>query len=212
MQDINGLIKEYDNDNLLLDTLKHFINDLNKIMGSGEIPENVLDEFVTNNTEGFGMAFNMLKNAFGFIAQGGGSGGSSGVSFDSLNISLTRTSNIGSNGADNWYINRIIQSGTNSTYYLLTNCLIRGKFSNATLDSNDKIQVASHSKYMIGTLPCIYEMSNDGYKLHNGALEFIGDSSGTSIYFSPDGDLPSGNITFYIMINGVVEGDLNYEQ
>lgn len=35
MQDINGLIKEYDNDNLLLDTLKHFINDLNKIMGWG---------------------------------------------------------------------------------------------------------------------------------------------------------------------------------
>ena len=77
MQDINGLIKEYDNDNLLLDTLKHFINDLNKIMGGGEIPEDVLDEFVTNNTEGFGMAFNMLKNAFGDIAQGGGSSGSS---------------------------------------------------------------------------------------------------------------------------------------
>ena len=212
MQDINGLIKEYDNDNLLLDTLKHFINDLNKIMGGGEIPENVLEEYVTNNTEGFGMAFNMLKNALGGIAQGGGSGGSSGVSFDSLNISLTRPSNIGSLGVDTWEINRIIQSGKNSTYYLLTNCLIRGKFSDATLDSEGKIQVASHSKYMNGTLPCIYQMSNDGYKSHNGALEFSGDSSGTSIYFSPDGDLPSGNITFYIMINGVVEGDLSYEQ
>ena len=79
MQDINELIKEYDNDNLLLDTLKHFINDLSKIMGGGEIPENVLEEYVTNNTEGFGMAFNMLKNAFGFIAEGGGSGGSEKV-------------------------------------------------------------------------------------------------------------------------------------
>ena len=212
MQDINGLIKEYDNDNLLLDTLKHFINDLNKIMGSGEMPEDVLDEFVTNNTEGFGMAFNMLKYALGGIAQGGGSGGSSGVSFDSLNFSLTRPSNIGSLGVDTWDINRIIQSGINKTYYLLTNCLIRGKFSDATLDSEGKIEVASHSKYMKGTLPCIYQISNDEYKSHNGALEFMGDSSGTSIYFSPDGDLPSGNITFYIMINGVVEGDLRYEQ
>ena len=205
MQDINGLIKEYDNDNLLLDTLKHFITDLYKIMGVSEIPEDVLDKFVTNNTEGFGIAFNMLKNALGGMAQGGGS-------FDSLNISLTRPSNIGSLGVDTWDINRIIQSGINRTYYLLTNCLIRGKFSDATLDSNGKIQVASHSKYMIGTLPCIYQMSNDEYKSHNGALEFSGDSSGTSIYFSPDGDLPSGNITFYIMINGVVEGDLRYEQ
>ena len=78
MQDINGLIKEYDNDNLLLDTLKHFINDLNKIMGN-EIPEDVLDKFVTNNTEGFGMAFNFINNALGYIAQGGGSGGSEKV-------------------------------------------------------------------------------------------------------------------------------------
>lgn len=212
MQDINGLIKEYDNDNLLLDTLKHFINDLNKIVGDGEIPENVLDEFVTNNTEGFGIAFNMLKNALGGMAQGGGSSGSGGVSFDSLNISLTKPSNIGSLGLDTWEINRIIQSGTNITYYLLTYCLIRGKFSDATLDSEGKIEVASHSKYMNGTLPCIYQMSNDGYKSHNGALEFMGGSSGTSIYFSPDGDLPSGNITFYIRINGVVEGDLSFEQ
>ena len=208
MKDINGLIKECDNDNLLLDTLKHFINDLTKIMGN-EIPENVLDEYISNNTEGFGMAFNFLNNALRYIAQGGGSGG---VSFDSLNISLTRPSNIGSNGADNWHINRIIQSGINKTYYLLTYCLIRGKFSDATLDSEGKIEVASHSKYMNGTLPCIYEMSNDGYRSHNGALEFRGDSSGTSIYFSPDGDLPSGDITFFIRINGVVEGDLRYEQ
>ena len=211
MQDINGLIKEYDNDNLLLDTLKHFINDLTKIMGN-EIPEDALDEFVTNNTEGFGMAFNFLNNALGYIAQGGGSSGSGGVSFDSLNISLTKPSNIGSLGLDTWEINRIIQSETYKTYYLLTDCLIRGKFSNATLDSEGKIEVASHSKYMVGTLPCIYQMSNDGYKSHNGALEFMGSSSGTSTYFSPDGDLPSGNITFYIRINGVVEGDLSYEQ
>ena len=79
MQDINGLIKEYDNDNLLLDTLKHFITDLYKIMGVSEIPEDVLDEFVTNNTEGFGIAFNMLKNVLGDMAQGGGSGGSEKV-------------------------------------------------------------------------------------------------------------------------------------
>ena len=78
MQDINGLIKECDNDNLLLDTLKHFINDLNKIMGAGEIPEDVLDEFVTNNTEGFVKAFELLKYALGMIVQGGGSGGSGG--------------------------------------------------------------------------------------------------------------------------------------
>lgn len=208
MQDINELIKECDNDNLLLDTLKHFINDLTKIMGV-EIPEDALDEFVTNNTEGFGMAFSFLNNALGYIAQGGGSGG---VSFDNLGISLTKPSNIGSLGVDTWKINRIIQSGTYATYYLLTNCLIRGKFSDTTLDSNGKIQVASHSKYMNGTLPCTYKMSNDGYKLHNGALEFSGDSSGTSIYFSPDGDLPSGDIAFNIMINGVVEGDLSYEQ
>ena len=215
MQDINELIKECDNDNLLLDTLKHFITDLNNIMGGDEIPENVLDEYITNNTEGFGMAFNMLKYTLGGIAQGGGSGGSSGssgVSFDSLNISLTKPSNIGSLGVDTWEINRIIQREIDTTYYLLTYCLIRGKFSDATLDSEGKIEVASHSKYMQGTLPCVYQMSNDGYKSHNGALEFIGDSSGTSIYFSPDGDLPSGDITFYISINGVVKGDLSYEK
>ena len=78
MQDINELIKNADNDNLLLDTLKHFIIDLAKIGGS-EIPEDVLDEFVTNNTEGFTRAFNMLKDALMYIMQGGGSSGSEKV-------------------------------------------------------------------------------------------------------------------------------------
>lgn len=210
MEDINELIKNADNDNLLLKILKDFITNLCIMIGQ-EITENELDEQVTNNIEGFDSAFNVLIATLNNISQGGGSGGSSGVSFDYLNISLTSPSNIGSQGVDTWRINRMIQSGINTTYYLLTNCLIRGKFSDATLDSGGKIQVASHSKYMQGTLPCIYKMSTDGYKLHNGALEFSDSTSGTSIYFSPDGDLPSGDITFFIMINGVVEGELSYE-
>ena len=208
MQDINKLIKECDNDNKNLVSIFKIIYN---ITNPGSVDE-MSDEVILNMINEKNMTMAQLIEVLSQVSSGLKGGGSSGVSFDSLNFSLTRPSNIGSNGADNWYINRIIQSGKNSTYYLLTNCLIRGKFSDATLDSNDKIQVASHSKYMNGTLPCIYKMSNDGYKLHNGALEFMGDSSGTSIYFSPDGDLPSGNITFYIMINGVVEGDLSYEQ
>lgn len=77
MQDINNCIKEYDNDNLLLDTLKRFITDLYKIMGISETPEDVLDKFVTNNTEGFKMAFEMLNYVLEGIAQGGGSSVSS---------------------------------------------------------------------------------------------------------------------------------------
>ena len=208
MQDINKLIKECDNDNKNLVSIFKIIRNITNPGSVDEMPDEVILNMINENN----MTMAQLIEVLSQVSSGLKGGGSSGVSFDSLNISLTRPSDIGSNGADNWYINRIIQSGKNSTYYLLTDCLIRGKFSDATLDSNDKIQVASHSKYMNGTLPCIYKMSNDGYKLHNGALEFSGDSSGTSIYFSPDGDLPSGNITFYIMINGVVEGDLSYEQ
>ena len=208
MQDINKLIKECDNDNKNLVSIFKIISNITNPGSVDEMSDEVILNMINENNMTMAQLIEVLSQA----SSGLKGGGSSGVSFDSLNISLTRPSDIGSNGADNWYINRIIQSGKNSTYYLLTNCLIRGKFSDATLDSNDKIQVASHSKYMEGTLPCIYKMSNDGYKLHNGALEFSGDSSGTSIYFSPDGDLPSGNITFYIMINGVVEGDLSYEQ
>ena len=78
MQDINELIKNADNDNLLLDTLKHFIIDLAKIVGN-EIPEDVLNEFITNNTQGFGMAFEWLKYALMDIMQGGGSSGSEKV-------------------------------------------------------------------------------------------------------------------------------------
>lgn len=208
MQDINKLIKECDNDNKNLVSIFKIINN---ITNPGSVDE-MSDEVILNMINEKNMTMAQLIEVLSQVSSGLKGGGSSGVSFDSLNISLTRPSNIGNNGADNWDINRIIQSGINSTYYLLTNCLIRGKFSDATLDSEGKIEVASHSKYMDGTLPCIYKMSNDGYKSHNGALEFSGDSSGTSIYFSPDGDLPSGNITFYIMINGVVEGDLSYEQ
>ena len=208
MQDINKLIKECDNDNKNLVSIFKIINN---ITNPGSVDE-MSDEVILNMINENNMTMAQLIEVLSQVSSGLKGGGSSGVSFDSLNISLTRPSNIGSLGVDNWDINRIIQSGINRTYYLLTNCLIRGKFSDATLDSNDKIQVASHSKYMNGTLPCIYKMSNDGYKLHNGALEFMGGSSGTSIYFSPDGDLPSGNITFYIRINGVVEGDLSYEQ
>ena len=208
MQDINKLIKECDNDNKNLVSIYKIINNITNPGSVDEIPDEAILNMINENN----MTMAQLIEVLSQVSSGLKGGGSSGVSFDILNISLTRPSNIGSNGADNWYINRIIKSGTNRTYYLLTDCLIRGKFSDATFDSNDKIQVASHSKYMNGTLPCIYKMSNDGYKLHNGALEFSGDSSGTSIYFSPDGDLPSGNITFYIMINGVVEGDLSYEQ
>lgn len=208
MQDINKLIKECDNDNKNLVSIFKIINN---ITNPGSVDE-MSDEVILNMINENNMTMAQLIEVLSQVSSGLKGGGSSGVSFDSLSISLTKPSNIGSLGADNWYINRIIKSGTNRTYYLLTDCLIRGKFSDATFDSNDKIQVASHSKYMNGTLPCIYKMSNDGYKLHNGALEFSGDSSGTSIYFSPDGDLPSGNIEFYIMINGVVEGDLSYEQ
>lgn len=208
MQDINKLIKECDNDNKNLVSIFKIIYN---ITNPGSVDE-MSDEVILNMINENNMTMAQLIEVLSQVSSELKGGGSSGVSFDSLNISLTRPSNIGSNGADNWYINRIIQSGKNSTYYLLTNCLIRGKFSDATLDSEGKIEVASHSKYMEGTLPCIYQMSNDGYKSHNGALEFSGSSSGTSIYFSPDGDLPSGNITFYIMINGVVEGDLSYEQ
>ena len=208
MQDINKLIKECDNDNKNLVSIFKIIRNITNPGSVDEMPDEVILNMINENN----MTMAQLIEVLSQVSSGLKGGGSSGVSFDSLNISLTRPSDIGSNGADNWYINRIIQSGKNSTYYLLTDCLIRGKFSDATLDSEGKIEVASHSKYMEGTLPCIYQMSNDGYKSHNGALEFSGDSSGTSIYFSPDGDLPSGNITFYIMINGVVEGDLSYEQ
>lgn len=208
MQDINKLIKECDNDNKNLVSIFKIINN---ITNPGSVDE-MSDEVILNMINENNMTMAQLIEVLSQVSSGLKGGGSSGVSFDSLNISLTRPSNIGSLGLDTWEINRIIQSGNNSTYYLLTYCLIRGKFSDATLDSEGKIEVASHSKYMKGTLPCIYQMSNDGYKSHNGALEFIGDSSGTSIYFSPDGDLPSGDITFYIRINGVVEGDLSYEQ
>ena len=208
MQDINKLIKECDNDNKNLVSIFKIISN---ITNPGSVDE-ISDEEILNTINENNMTMAELIEILSQVSSGLKGGGSSGVSFDNLNLSLTKPSNIGSLGSDTWEINRIIQSGTDVTYYLLTNCLIRGKFSDATLDSNDKIQVASHSKYMNGTLPCIYQMSNDGYKSHNGALEFSGDSSGTSIYFSPDGDLPSGNITFYIMINGVVEGDLSYEQ
>lgn len=208
MQDINKLIKECDNDNKNLVSIFKIINN---ITNPGSVDE-MSDEVILNMINEKNMTMAQLIEVLSQVSSGLKGGGSSGVSFDSLNFSLTRPSNIGSLGVDTWVINRIIQSGTNSTYYLLTNCLIRGKFSDATLDSEGKIEVASHSKYMKGTLPCIYQMSNDGYKSHNGALEFIGASSGTSIYFSPDGDLPSGDITFYIRINGVVEGDLSYEQ
>lgn len=208
MQDINKLIKECDNDNKNLVSIFKIIYN---ITNPGSVDE-MSDEVILNMINENNMTMAQLIEVLSQVSSGLKGGGSSGVSSDSLNISLTKPSNIGSLGLDTWEINRIIQSGKNSTYYLLTNCLIRGKFSDATLDSEGKIEVASHSKYMEGTLPCIYQMSNDGYKSHNGALEFSGDSSGTSIYFSPDGDLPSGNITFYIMINGVVEGDLSYEQ
>lgn len=208
MQDINKLIKECDNDNKNLVSIFKIINN---ITNPGSVDE-MSDEVILNMINENNMTMAQLIEILSQVSSGLKGGGSSGVSFDSLNISLTKPSNIGSLGLDTWEINRIIQSGRNSTYYLLTYCLIRGKFSDATLDSEGKIEVASHSKYMKGILPCVYQMSNDGYKSHNGALEFIGDSSGTSIYFSPDGDLPSGNITFYIRINGVVEGDLSYEQ
>lgn len=208
MQDINKLIKECDNDNKNLVSIFKIINN---ITNPGSVDE-MSDEVILNMINENNMTMAQLIEVLSQVSSGLKGGGSSGVSFDSLNISLTKPSNIGSLGLDTWEINRIIQSGINSTYYLLTYCLIRGKFSDATLDSEGKIEVASHSKYMQGTLPCVYQMSNDGYKSHNGALEFIGGSSGTSIYFSPDGDLPSGNITFYIRINGVVKGDLSYEQ
>ena len=208
MQDINKLIKECDNDNKNLVSIYKIINNIINPGSVDEMPDEVILNMINENN----MTMAQLIEVLSQVSSGLKGGGSSGVSFDSLSISLTKPSNIGSLGLDTWEINRIIQSGTNITYYLLTNCLIRGKFSDATLDSEGKIEVASHSKYMKGTLPCIYHMSTDEYKSHNGALEFSGSSSGTSIYFSPDGDLPSGNITFYIRINGVVEGDLNYEQ
>lgn len=211
MQDINKLIKECDNDNKNLVSIFKIINNIANLGPVDEMSDEAILNMINENNMTMTQLIELLSQVSSEL-KGGGSGGSGGVSFDSLNISLTSPSNIGSQGADNWYINRIIQSGKNSTYYLLTNCLIRGEFSDATLDSDGKIQVASHSKYMKGTLPCIYQMSNDGYKSHNGALEFSGSTSGTSIYFSPDGDLPSGNITFYIRINGVVKGDLSYEK
>ena len=205
MQDINKLIKECDNDNKNLVSIFKIIRNITNPGSVDEMPDEVILNMINENNMTMAQLIEVLSQVSSGLKGGG-------VSFDSLNISLTKPSNIGSLGVDTWEINRIIQSGINSTYYLLTYCLIRGKFSDATLDSEGKIEVASHSKYMVGTLPCIYQMSNDGYKSHNGALEFMGGSSGTSIYFSPDGDLPSGDITFYIMINGVVEGDLSYEQ
>ena len=192
MQDINKLIKECDNDNKNLVSIFKIINN---ITNPGSVDE-MSDEVILNMINEKNMTMAQLIEVLSQVSSGLKGGGSSGVSFDSLNFSLTRPSNIGSLGVDTWDINRIIQSGINRTYYLLTNCLIRGKFSDATLDSAGKIEVASHSKYMKGTLPCIYQMSNDEYKSHNGALEFMGGSSGTRIYFSPDGDLPSGDITF----------------
>lgn len=159
MQDINGLIKECDNDNLLLDTLKHFINDLTKIMGN-EIPENVLDEYISNNTEGFGMAFNFLNNALRYIAQGGGSGGSSGATYLSINAELNdeTTDSFEVINLDSLYYIR--DSYFNITYTNKTESDFGG-FSVGRYDSSE------HS--FGGVIPCTYK-DTSGY--HTGVLKF----------------------------------------
>lgn len=158
MQDINGLIKEYDNDNLLLDTLKHFINDLNKIMGRGEIPENVLEEYVTNNTEGFGMAFNFLNNALGYIAQGGGSSGGA--------INLSIGAELDDNTTDSFEVINL-----DSLYY------IRDSYFNITYTNKTESDFGGFSvgRYdssehsFGGAIPCTYK-DTSGY--HTGVLNF----------------------------------------
>ena len=173
MQDINGLIKEYDNDNLLLDTLKHFINDLNKIMGGGEIPENVLEEYVTNNTEGLGMAFDMLKNAFGFIVQGGGSsGGATNISINAtLNDETTKRFKV--INLDSLY--HIIPTYFNIAYTNETKSEVGG-FNVGKYDDSE------HS--FEGVIPCTY-IDTNGY--HTGVLEF--DAYGFIVLY------PSENVT-----------------
>ena len=160
MQDINELIKEYDNDNLLLDTLKHFIIDLNKTMGDGEITEDVLDKFVTNNTEGFEIAFNFINNTLGYIAQGGGSGGSSGAINLSIGAELydDTTDSFEVINLDSLYYIR--DSYFNITYTNKTESEFGG-FSVGRYDSSE------HS--FRGVIPCTYK-DTSGY--HTGVLKF----------------------------------------
>ena len=161
MQDINGLIKECDNDNLLLDTLKHFINDLNKIMGSGEIPEDVLDEFVTNNTEGFGMAFNFLNNALGYIAQGGGSSGSGQLSSFPMNFVDGQGKYLQCEEFDEICDVKRIQFTVNYSNQAKTET---GGFNVGTyFRSSDCVE---------GILPCLYSDNNGS---HTGVLKFDSD-------------------------------------
>lgn len=183
MQDINGLIKEYDNDNLLLDTLKHFINDLNKIMGGGEIPENVLEEYVTNNTEGLGIAFDMLKKAFGFIVQGGGSSGSGQLSSFPMNFVDGKGKYLECEEFDEICDVKRIQ-------FTVT-------YSNQAKTETGGFNVGTYfrsSDCVEGILPCLYSDNNGS---HTGVLKFDSDMNIT-LFPSETVTQLDGEITFEI--------------
>lgn len=194
MQDINGLIKEYDNDNLLLDTLKHFINDLNKIMGRGEIPENVLDKFATNNTEGFGMAFNMLKNVLGGIAQGGGSSGGGQLSSFPMNFVDGKGKYLQCEEFDEICDVKRIQ-------FTVT-------YSNQAKTETGGFNVGTYSRSsdcVEGILPCLYSDNNGS---HTGVLKFDSDMNIT-LFPSETVTQLDGEITFEIsgvLSIGTIEG------
>ena len=183
MQDINELIKECDNDNLLLDTLKHFINDLNKIMGSGEIPEDVLDKFVTNNTEGFGIAFNMLKNVLGGMAQGGGSSGSGQSSSFPMNFVDGKGKYLQCEEFDEICDVKRIQ-------FTIT-------YSNQAKTETGGFNVGTYfrsSDCVEGILPCLYSDNNGS---HTGVLKFDSDMNIT-LFPSETVTQLDGEITFEI--------------
>ena len=182
MQDINELIKECDNDNLLLDTLKHFINDLNKIMGSGEIPEDVLDKFITNNTEGFVNAFELLKYALGGMAQGGGS---------TLNYEQLLVRDIIGEATE--YINVIIEDNVKDssrkrvTFDTGSGIAISGSIDTTLTMGKLKIGNFDDTNIrMYGIAPCKYEVDEYESGYIPGVVEF----DGNDIYL-----IPSKNFT-----------------
>lgn len=158
MQDINELIKNADNDNLLLEILKDFITNLGIMLGQ-EITENELDELVTNNIEGFGCAFKGLIGTLNNILQGGGSGGSggSGISINAtLNDETTNSFEVIKLGS----LYHITPTYFNVTYTNKTESDMGG-FSVGEYDSSE------HS--FEGVIPCTYSDTNGR---HTGVLTF----------------------------------------
>lgn len=178
MEDINELIKNADNDNLLLKILKDFITNLCIMIGQ-EITENELDESVTNNIEGFDSAFNVLIGTLNNISQGGGSSDISiNATLDDETTKSFEVINLGS-------LYHITPTYFNVTYTNKTKNDMDGGFSVGRYDSNE------HS--FKGVIPCIY---NDTNGRHAGVLAF-NKSGFISLYPSENVTKLNGDISIY---------------